>query len=116
MERNFELIKKFFENLKCSQCNNYFPGDSVQPVRIEENNIVVRITCSLCGKNMGLAILGLDKNEHKNSLDFHSEEETINEPGFCNDPITYEDVAEAHNFFSALEADWMKYLPKKGQE
>lgn len=124
MDKNFELIKQFFENLKCSHCDNFFARESVQPVRKEENNVVVRITCLNCGKNLGLAILGLDKNEYKNSLQFHEEDyeyndedehedEFLQENGIPYDPITYDDVIEAHHFFNALGSDWQKYLPKE---
>jgi len=113
MENNIELIRKFFENIKCSQCDNFFTRDSVQPIRIEENNVVVKILCSLCGKNMGLAILGIDREEYKNSIKFHSDGETVEGTDLPDDPITYEEVAEAHKFFSSLGSDWMKFLPEK---
>ncbi len=117
MERNFELIKKFFEKLKCARCDNFFSGDAIQPVRMEENNVVVRISCLHCGKNLGLAILGVDKNEYKNSLKFSSEDdEFLRAKDMPSDPITYEDVIEAHKFFSGLGADWMKYLPGEERE
>ena len=116
MEKNFELIQKFFENLKCSHCDNYFDKGAVQPVRKEESNVVVRITCLRCGKNLGLAILGIDKGEYKNSLKFQDEYNNSGELDFMEDPITYDDVAEAHRFFSGLGPDWMKHLPKDSRE
>ena len=113
MDQNFELIRKFFENLKCSCCDNFFSKDSVEPVRKEENNVIVRITCLHCGKNLGLAILGIDTKEYKNSLKFQEADDLPEEMDMSCDPITYEDVAQAHNFFSGLGADWMKHLPKQ---
>lgn len=113
MEKNFELIRKFFETLKCSRCDSFFTRDSVQPVRVEQNNVAVKITCSSCGKNLGLAILGIDRNEYKNSLKFQEQDENTQELCISDDPITYEDVIEAHKFFGGLGADWVKYLPKK---
>ncbi len=112
--KNLELIQKLFENLKCSRCDNFFTKEAVELVRREENNIVVRVKCSYCDKNLGLAILGLDKAEYKNSLKFENNDET--EPlntDIPDDPITFEEVMDAHKFFSGLEADWTKYLPKK---
>ena len=109
---NFEIIQKFFENLKCSQCDNFFTKDAIEPVRREENNVVVRIKCSFCGKNLGLAILGLDRDEYKNSLKFENEEGE--EFSLDTDaPITYEEVIEAHKFFSGLGPDWTKHLPEQ---
>lgn len=101
MDKKFELIKEFFRHLRCSNCNNFFTNNCIQPVRSEKNSIIVRINCSHCGKNLGLAILGVDTGEYKNSLNF-------DEPP----PITHEDVARAQKFFSGLGSDWMKYLPK----
>lgn len=112
MEKHFELIKKFFETLKCSRCDSFFTGDSVQPVRVEQNNVAVKITCSSCGKNLGLAILGIDRNEYRNSLKFEEQDDSQQELCQPEDPITYEDVIEAHKFFSGLGSDWMKHLPK----
>jgi len=113
---NFEFIKKFFENLKCSGCDSFFKEEAVQLIRQEDNNIVVRVTCTECGKALGLAILGTDRNEFKNSVEF---EKTTDLPAFlessipAEDAITYEEVSEAHKFFSGLGSDWAKYLPKQ---
>ena len=111
----FELIKNFFESIKCSQCDKFFTKDSIHLVRKEESAIVVRIVCSHCEKNLGLAILGIDENEYKNSLKFQNKlEEAYPMEGIMPDtPITYDEVAEAHKFFTNLGADWAKYLPKK---
>ena len=113
MDKEFELIREFFENLKCSKCDNFFTRDCIQPVRKEENNVVVRVTCSYCGKNLGLAILGLDRGEYQNSLKFQDDEEDTKEFIIPDDPITYDEVAEAHRFFSGLGPDWMKHLPER---
>ncbi|NLF84149.1 MAG: hypothetical protein GX568_09235 [Candidatus Gastranaerophilales bacterium] len=109
---NLEIIQKFFSGLKCGRCDSFFDKDSIELVREEENNIVVRITCSACGKNLGLAILGIESGEYKNSLKFETDDESslINDDLPAN-PITYEEVIKAHEFFSGLGADWMKYLP-----
>ena len=96
MDKNFELIKRFFETLKCSQCDNFFTKESITPIRMEENNVVVKIICSLCGKDMGLAILGLNREGF----------------GMPDEQITCEDIVEAHQFFNGLGDDWMKYLPE----
>lgn len=115
--KNLEFIQNFFEKLKCNECDNYFSKDSVQLLRNEENNVVVRIKCAHCGKNLGLAILGLDKTEYKNSLKMenHNESEPLN-TNIPDDPITYDDVMEAHKFFSDLGSDWTKYLPGRDKE
>ena len=108
-----DFINDFFAHVKCSSCHEFFKEDSVHLVRQESNNIVVRIVCSTCGKNLGLAILGIDRSEYKNSLKLSSDSSDV--PISANneeDPITYDDVIKAHQFFSGLGDDWSKHLPK----
>jgi|GEM_PF-489563 len=116
---NIEIIQKLFNNFKCSGCDNYFAKDAVEVVRREENNIVVRVECTYCNKNMGLAILGLDSGEYKNSLKFQKfqceDEDKCLKQDIPDDPITYEEVMEAHKFFSSLGSDWIKHLPERNQ-
>ena len=112
-----DFINDFFSQVQCANCHEYFKDDSVQVVRQESNNIVVRIGCSKCGKHLGLAILGIDRAEYKNSLKLS--EETSDTAGEQNipvlinneaEPITYDDVIKAHEFFSNLGDDWAKNL------
>jgi hypothetical protein len=118
MEIN-DIVKDFFSNIKCTQCQNYFEKESINLVRHEYNYTVVRVTCSVCGKNIGMAILGLDKNSMHQSLEPIEEpkksktnKKAIKEDNPC-DPITYDDVIDAHNFFYSLGEDWTKFLPEK---
>ena len=108
-------INEFFSHVKCANCHEFFKDDSIELVRQESNSIVVRIACAKCGKNLGLAILGIDRAEYKKSLNF-AEDTTKNTdmPISLNaddSPITYDDVMEAHQFFSKLGDDWAKHLP-----
>ncbi len=111
-----ELINYFFSQIKCSACHEFFKEDSIHLIRQESNNIVVRITCSNCKKDLGLAILGIDKAEYKNSLKLSKESLEIEDmPISINndtEPINYDDVIKAHEFFSGLDKDWAKHLPK----
>jgi len=111
-----DIIKEFFSNIRCTQCHNFFDEESISLVRHDNNYTVVRVTCSKCGKNIGLAMLGLDKDSIKKSM------EQLNSPGDietsielsdADDPITYDDVIDAHNFFYSLGSDWYKHLPRK---
>jgi len=109
-----EFISEFFAHVKCSNCHEFFKPDSIHLVRQEINNVVVKIECSHCGKNLGLAILGIDRAEYKNSLKFldsNSSDIPVSQDD-PKDPINYDDVIEAHHFFSALGDDWVKHLPK----
>lgn len=111
-----EFINDFFSHVKCSNCHEFFKEGSVTLVRQESNNIVVRICCLNCGKNLGLAILGIDRAAYKNSLKLS--DDTRDDPEMPisidneKEPITYDDVIKAHQFFSGLGEDWSKHLPK----
>jgi hypothetical protein len=112
-----KIIKEFFKNVKCSQCNNFFTGNSVQLVREEENNIVIKVICHHCSKNLGLVIIGIDPKDFLESMKIQGiseedEEEILDEFTIREDPITFEDVINAHKFFNSLGSDWMKHLPK----
>ena len=80
-------IKKLFSNLCCSHCKNGFDED-----------------CKYCGKDFGVAFLGI------NNVDVKSYEPLEIQEG--PEPITYDDVIDAHRFIKTLDADWQKHLPK----
>jgi len=122
-----DFIYDFFSHVKCANCHEFFTAESIHLIRQESNNVVVRIVCSHCGKNLGLAILGIDREKYKNSLKFEeeiaSDSNTETKTDIKSDkipvvmeeeaePITYDDVIKAHDFFSKLGDDWAKFLPK----
>lgn len=114
MEIN-DIVKDFFSKIKCSQCQNYFEKESITLVRHEYNYTVVRVTCSICNKNIGMAILGLDKNSMHKTIECAEEtkahsKKNVSKKKSC-DPISYDDVIDAHNFFFSLGEDWTKFLP-----
>jgi len=111
-----DILKEFFSNIRCSQCHNLFDEDSISIVRNENNYTVIRITCHKCEKNIGIALLGIDKDSIKSSMEKLNEKKGNNsqiEVNRENTPITYDDVIDAHNFFFGLGEDWLKYLPEK---
>lgn len=97
-------LKKLFENLCCSACRNGFDENSITIKRDEEDLFVVSLTCAHCGKNFGIAFLGFSDIEIKNDEPL----EVVDGP----EPINYDDVIDAHNFFKDLKEDWNKYLPQ----
>lgn len=115
MEIN-DIIKEFFSNIRCTQCHNFFEEEAISLIRHENNYTVVRVTCSKCGKNIGMALLGIDKESMKNSVKCLNEEDERTEIpveiASNSEPITYDDVIDAHNFFYSLGNDWSKYLPE----
>ena len=101
MEKKFD---KLFENLCCSECKNGFDADSITVKRDEEGLLVLSLECKNCGKNFGIAFLGFSDIEVKNiePLDVTEGPE----------PISYNDVIDAHEFIKNLDKNWAKYLPK----
>lgn len=97
-------IEKLFSNLCCSQCRNGFDEDSITIKRQEEGLSVVSLECKHCGKSFGVAFLGLSDIDVKD----YEPLEVVEGP----EPITFDDVIDAHRFIKELEGDWEKYLPK----
>ena len=107
---NLDLIKEFFSNLRCSQCRAFFEDDSIRILRQELNYTVVRITCPKCEKNIGMALMGFEKEAAKVSGEVSNETMAF-EINVSNDPINYDDVIDAHHFFKSLGSDWSRFLP-----
>jgi len=112
---NFDIIKEFFTNMRCSQCHVFFEKSDIKVLRQDYNYTVVKVVCSSCGKNIGLAILGMDKESLKKQIET-TEDEYQNEDAIPFDiseeePINYDDVIDAHKFFYNLGSDWAKFLP-----
>lgn len=97
-------IEKLFENLCCSQCRNGFDEDSITIKRQEEGLSVVQLECKHCGKSFGVAFLGLSDIDIKD----YEPLEVVEGP----EPISFDDVIDAHRFIKELEGDWGKYLPR----
>ena len=96
-------LRVLFSNLCCSQCKNGFDEDSIEIVRQESGLLVVRLVCKYCGKSFGTAFLGLSNLEVKS------------EPLEVEDgpePISYDDVIDAHRFIRDLDEHWQDHLPK----
>lgn len=109
-----DFINDFFAHLRCANCHEFFKEDSIQLIRKEADNIIVKIVCARCEKNLGLAIIGIDRTKYNNSMKFSEDSSEI--PVSINtdaDPINYNDVIEAHEFFNTLGDDWIKYLPEQ---
>ena len=111
MVGDFDVIKEFFTNMRCSQCHNFFDKSDIKVLRQDHNYIVVKVVCSSCGKNIGLAILGMDKESVKKHVETMDDGEDLPFDISDQEPITYDDVIDAHKFFYNLGADWTKFLP-----
>lgn len=97
-------VKMIFSKMTCSQCGTNFGDDCIDILRIEDNCAIVRIFCTTCNKNYGIAIIGI---ERLGEADL---------PEYVDDgaePISYDDVIDAHKFISNLGPDWTKYIPQE---
>lgn len=94
-----------FKNLCCSICKHEFGEDSLSIKRDEQGLLVTNLQCSHCGKNYGIAFLGFSDFEIKNPTPL----EAVEGP----DPISYDDVIDAHRFIQNLDENWKNYIKKE---
>jgi hypothetical protein len=101
-------FKKLFADLCCSNCGHDFDENSVFILREEEGLFVIQVVCPECQKSFGIAILGLEsvaiKNKDEDKLPLQIKE--------LPEPISSDDVLDAHKFIKNLDSDWQKYIPK----
>lgn len=103
-------ITTLFKELCCSECKSDFNEDSVVIMREEkipgEEMITFKLVCPNCGKSFGVAFLGLSDFEIKNTSE---EDLTLHVQEGAN-PITADDVIDAHKFIKKLDKDWKKFI------
>ncbi len=104
---NKTYFKKLFSDLCCSNCGHDFDEDSVYILREEEGLFVLQVICPECQKSFGVAILGAESVSIKEKDEDKLPLKIKNLP----EPITADDVIEAHKFFKSLDKDWQKYIP-----
>ena len=95
-----------FKNLCCSICKHEFDEDSITIKRDENGLLVTNLQCIHCGKNYGIAFLGFSdfevKDESKVPL------EIVEGP----EPISFDDVIDAHRFIKNLDEKWSSFIKK----
>lgn len=103
-------IVTLFKELCCSACKSDFGENSVTIMREEktpgEEMIVLRLACQECGKSFGVAFLGISDFELK---DYAEEDLTLHVQEGAN-PISTDDVLDAHKFIKKLDKDWQKFI------
>lgn len=97
-------LKVLFSNLCCSHCRAEFDENSIEIKRQEEGLIVTHLVCRNCGKSFGVAFVGVNNVEVKEPLEVQEGPE----------PISADDVLDAHKFIKGLDEHWQEYLPKSG--
>ena len=99
-------LVKLFENLCCSKCRSSFDEDSIEIKRREEGLFVTHLTCPNCGKSFGVAFVGI------NGIALKSDNIEPCDVQEGPDPISYDDVIDAHRFIRSLDEHWQDHLPK----
>ena len=98
-------IKKLLINMHCSHCKSEFDENNIKIMRSENGLLVFQVKCEQCKKCFGMAFLGLGAKELEKSLDFGIENIKPD-----TEPINYDDVLDAHNFFQNLDENWSKFI------
>ncbi|MBR6099161.1 hypothetical protein IKP85_05380 [bacterium] len=98
-----EKLRVLFENLCCSYCKNGFNEESIEIKRQESGLLVANLVCKHCGKSFGVSFIGLSNLEVKS---------TPVEVQDGPEPISYDDVIDAHEFIKDLDEHWQDHLPK----
>ena len=102
MKHKLEVL---FSNLCCSYCKASFDENSIEIKRQEKGLMVTKLVCQNCGKSFGVAFVGIDDIPLKDEEPLEIQEGP--------DPISYDDVIDAHRFIKNLDEHWQDYLPKK---
>ena len=103
-----EYVKFIISKMVCSCCDEQFTPDCVEIIRVEGNCAIVKIECTHCHKNYGIAVVGIETVEDETDCDH------VVVPDLP--AITFDDVLEAHKFIDKMGSDWMKYIPKEFKE
>lgn len=103
-------IATLFKELCCSSCGSDFDEKSVTIMREErtpdEEMLVIRLVCQKCGKGFGVAFLGISDLKLKN---YKEDDLVLNIQDGLN-PISTDDVLDAHKFIKKLDKDWQKFI------
>jgi hypothetical protein len=130
----YQLIREYFQQKSCKHCSRNYSPDGIEFIREEPGLVVVRVGCSNCGQPLGIALVGMSGGGNQKSAPEISQrrpslygagDEDIPYPADWSkgdmqrlsnlSRITYDDVLDAHKFFSNLGSDWSKHLPRRGK-
>ncbi|MBX9688642.1 MAG: hypothetical protein K2X27_18180 [Candidatus Obscuribacterales bacterium] len=128
----FQLIKEYFQQRSCKHCCRNYSSDGIELIREEAGMVVVRVSCSSCGQPLGIALVGMTGGASRQTAPLAATRSARTLPPLELDipypadwskndiqrlssapQISYDDVLDAHEFFSGLGSDWSRFLPKK---
>lgn len=127
--KNFAMAQEQFKKMKCAHCQAAFAAEGVKLLREEKDYWVVRVHCLSCNQPAGVAIVGVEYEGAapavKGGRPAAPEEPQLDRIGAVFNtkkeaekfdtlqPISTNEVLDAHSFFQNLGSDWMKLLPKR---
>jgi hypothetical protein len=109
----FQLIQNFFTRMRCNFCSHSFSPEDIQLIRQDEGIYIVNVYCNHCRTQNGVAMVGVEVPGQEMVFPDPelTEEELVRLAEF--QPITENDVLDAHEFFSNLDENWMRFIPKE---
>lgn len=110
----FEAVQNFFCSMHCSKCQNLLKPDGITILREENNFYVVKIVCIDCNQPVGLAIVGIASKDADETYKQNTKQMVGSVTAPKPPPIDYDEVIEAHKFFSNLGSDWSKHIQELG--
>ena len=128
--KNFTVVQEHFRKLRCAHCQQSFTPEGVKLLREEKDYWVVRVHCTSCQQPAGVAIVGVEyessdapvpererterevahaggTNRVRGIFSSRREEEKFSKL----QPISNDDLLDAHDFINNLGSDWMRHLP-----
>jgi hypothetical protein len=107
----FSLIQNFFTQMRCNFCSQPFEPDDIQLIRQDAGICIVNVFCNHCGTQNGVAMVGVESPA--DTPYFEDPELTPAEIDRLAEfePISADDVLDAHHFLEKMDADWMKFIP-----
>ena len=114
----FQLIQKFFTRMRCNFCSHSFATDDVQLLRQEDGVFIVNVYCNHCRTQNGVAVVGVEMaNQESKQRRPHPELTDADWHRLIHfQPVSSDDVLDAHSFFNQLGDDWMKFIPEEMRE
>lgn len=112
---SFSIIQNFFARMRCHFCTAYLSPEGIELLREDKGVFIVNIHCTECAQQMGVAMVGLEGAEIAGGPIQVYEDPELTEEEMerlaTYQPIGFDDVLDAHTFFTNLGADWHKHLP-----
>ncbi len=107
---------------KCFVCGCAYPREafSLRGSDLVSNALVIGVVCVHCGKPLGTALVHVTGQSPSSAPSPPAKRKAV-QPGWTKNDrkrladlpaINYDDVVDAHQFFSKLGPDWSKHLPK----